>query len=371
MRFARLSDVSFNQEISIFQRNWNLLIYQIKEEIIMGSTRTFSDAATYNWTAAALQAIRESMLSEGISELLPAILSVEIEAGGLHSLAILADTEKMRRPSTTNTKTNVKVNEDNSYYLPLSHNFEKQQAVEYLTPNYSIVPCVRPLESHEWNSRKHLFTFYELEIEEQTERQEKIWAIAEKLVVDVACSLDKTARRGRLPDNKVGERNRTSVLDGGFLKLTFAEALERVGAQPDRTTDLTGDEDAHLCRQFEQPFWIYDYPKQVRSTVFHENANGRYESFDLMLPFGYGELATGGVRPKTGEQILQQSLEVIKEDPSTLTHGHADWKSSRKIQSSGLGIGLERLIRFMSGSNTVLDIIQPHDRGPNRRLLAR
>ena len=274
------------------------------------------------------------------------------------------------RPTSSNHETHVTVREDNTYYLPLSHNFEKQQAVEFLTPNYSIVPCVRPLEEHEWASRKHLFTFYEVEIELQTEDQAEVWSLTEKLLLDVAAALDAAVKLGVLPDNEVGTSNRRSVRQGKFPVITFAEALERVGAAKDRVTDLTPAEDTLLCRQFETPFWIHDYPQPVRSTVFHENAFGRYESFDLMLPFGYGELATGGVRPKSGEQILRQSLEVIKESPSTFTSGHADWKASRQVQSSGLGIGLERLIRFMSGSASVLDFIQPHDRGPNRKLLA-
>jgi len=335
----------------------------------MAANRNFTEATTYQWTAKTLRSIRESMIERKVSELLPAILSEEIEAGGLHSVAILADTKRMRRPNANNSETNVNVREDNTYYLPLSHNFEKQQAVEFLTPNYSIVPCVRPLETHEWASGKHLFTFYEVEIEAQTEKQEEVWSLVEKLLSDVSNSLESQAKRGELKDNEVGARNRSSVLKGKFQVITFAEALERVHADKNRTTDLTPQEDALLCSQFEAPFWIHDYPRPVRTTVFHENAFGRYESFDLMLPFGYGELATGGVRPKTGEQILRQSLDVIKEPAHTLTHGHADWKTSRQIQSTGLGIGLERLIRFMSGSTTVLDVIQPHDRGPNRKLL--
>ncbi|MFZ6746192.1 amino acid--tRNA ligase-related protein [Undibacterium sp. JH2W] len=337
----------------------------------MTSNRNFTEAATYQWTAKSLKSIRESMIEARVHELLPTILSEEIEAGGLHSVAILADTKRMRRPTATNQETNVTVREDNTYYLPMSHNFEKQQAVEFLTPNYSIVPCVRPLEVHEWHSNKHLFSFYEVEIEMRSEKQEDAWKIAEKLLADVASSLEAAVKRGELPDHENGARNRNSVLKGKFPAISFAEALEKVGAAKDRVTDLTPEEDTLLCRQFETPFWIHDYPRPVRSTVFHENDFGRYESFDLMLPYGYGELATGGVRPKTGEQILRQSLDVIKEPASTLTRGHAEWKSSRQIQSTGFGIGLERLIRFMSGTNTILDIIQPHDRGPNRKLLTK
>nr|WP_019366157.1 amino acid--tRNA ligase-related protein [Pseudomonas luteola] len=334
----------------------------------MKHSRTFSDFKTYMWTSKSLTAIRNSMAEHGYHEIIPAIMSTQLEAGALHSIAILSGLERMRVPSDKNRNTNIVVDNGNSYYLPFSHNFEKQQAVEFLEKTYGIVPCVRPLKDYERFTGKHLNTFYEVEVEMISDNKDSIMTFAEILLSDVAGFLDDEVTAGRLEDTKIGNRNRRSVTDAPFPRITFQEALHLVGAKCTRLIDLTQEEDEKLCKLFSSPFWIYDYPREVRDAVYHENSEGTYDTYDLMLPFGYGELATGGVRPKSGDAILRQSLEVLKESPNTLTYGHADWKSKRNIQSAGFGIGFERLLRFMSGSTTVLDFVQPHDQGPNRLI---
>ncbi|MDQ0455202.1 amino acid--tRNA ligase-related protein [Rhizobium paknamense] len=330
--------------------------------------RSFSNAQTYGWTAVTLSAVRTVMDDHGFHEIVPAILSSELEPGAFHSYAVIGDRLRpdVKRIDTGNIERQVTVTGKESYYLPVSHNFEKQQATEFLGKVYCLAPCVRLLQKGEASSRKHLNTFFQIEVELKTESMEEVMRAGEDILVGIATYLSSKAN-DLIDINTVDAPNHiAAICKGDFPRITFAEALELVGAEKGRETDLTFEEDQGLSKKFDRPFWIHNYPKGVRDAVYHENSEGNYDTYDLMLPFGYGELATGGIRPKTGEAILAQSLSNLGEPENTLTHGHAEWKRNRKIQTAGFGIGFERLLRFISGSRTVLDFVQPHDHGPNR-----
>jgi len=332
--------------------------------------RAFTNAQTYKWSSLSLSAIRATMEQLGFHEIVPAILSRELEPGAFHSYAVIGD---KLRPDVTplvsgDIERQVSVTGKEAYYLPVSHNFEKQQATEFLDRVYCLAPCLRLLQEGEAKSRKHLNTFFQVEVEWKTESMEDVFETAEKLLVGISERVLKNMEGLIEINTSASQKHLNSMASGNYPRITFAEALEMVGADPERQTDLTFDEDQALSKKFDRPFWIYDYPKGVRDAVYHENDHGNYNTYDLMLPFGYGEISTGGIRPKSGEEILAQSVSNLGEPEETLTHGHAEWKRTRQIQTAGFGIGMERLFRFLSGSLTVLDFVQPHDHGPNRKI---
>ncbi|MNC05290.1 Asparagine--tRNA ligase [compost metagenome] len=308
----------------------------------------------------------------GFNEIVPAILSSELEPGAFHSYAVIGDRSRpdVKKNISSNIEHQVTVTGKEAYHLPVSHNFEKQQATEYLDKVYCLTPCVRLLQEGEAQSRKHLNTFFQVEVEWRTESMEEVFDTAEKILTGIATRLIKKVEQSPALSINEAEKHLKAMISGNYPRITFAEALKMVNADPDRETDLSFEEDQMLSQKFDRPFWIYNYPKSVRDAVYHENAEGKYDTYDLMLPFGYGEISTGGIRPKTGEAILSQSVRNLGEPEETLTHGHAEWKRTHQIQTAGFGIGLERLLRFISGSRTILDFVQPHDHGPNRKIFS-
>ncbi|EJM99425.1 amino acid--tRNA ligase-related protein [Phyllobacterium sp. YR531] len=331
--------------------------------------RTFSATETYQWTSRTLSAARTALDEFGFNEIVPAILSSELEPGAFHSFGVLGNRIRPEyiELDGREPERQVQVTGKEAYYLPVSHNFEKQQATEFLDRVYCLAPCVRLLQEGEAASRKHLNTFFQMEIEWKTESMEDVFDTAQALLVRISNIL-LSVENGPSKLTSISKKHLEAIALGNYPRITFQEALQLVEASPERLSDLTFDEDQSLSLQFDRPFWIYNYPKGVRDAVYHENDQGNYDTYDLMLPFGYGELSTGGIRPKTGEAIIQQSLDNLGEAKASLTMGHAEWKRARKIQTAGFGIGFERLLRFVSGSTTVLDFVQPHDRGPNRTI---
>ncbi|MER6949535.1 amino acid--tRNA ligase-related protein [Nonomuraea sp. NPDC000554] len=318
---------------------------------------SLTPAQTYQWTGLVLQSLRRSLLDHGFLEILPAVLSARAEPGARHTIAVMGD---RARPAVETVDGQVVVSGKWAYYLPVSHAVEKQMALEHADRVYCLAPCVRLLMDDEDVSGKHLYTFFQVEIEWRTSDMDEVFTVGESILSAFSRHLDQAlgdeAARGRLAGLRATP----------YPRVPFADALDLAGRKPDepRTADLTGDEERTLTGHFASPFWIYRYPLGVRDSLYHLGADGLQETYDLMLPGRHGELATGGVRPQSAAEIAEQS-ERLGGEPN---RAYAEWKERAGVQTAGFGIGLERLVRYCADAAGVLDLRAAHDSGPNRRI---
>jgi len=313
----------------------------------------------YDLTASVLRALRNSLAKYDFIEILPAILSERFEPGAKHSIAVMGnyDLPKVEREDCGDGL-GIGVYGKHIYYLPVSHAVEKQIALEHAKRVYCLVPCVRLVMPGEEFSARHLYTFFQVEIEWRTESIDGVFSTAEGILFQFATSMLL------LDGLSVEMRERLAALCARpYVRLTFMDAVERVrgncGSGP--VPDLTVSEEEDLCRRFKSPIWIYDYPEGVRDSLYRRNHRGLYDTYDLLLPFGHGEVSTGGLRPESSDEIIRQSNIVGK----NLHLSYAEWKDRTKIQTAGFGIGLERLIRYVGCYESILDTRRFHDSGPN------
>jgi len=329
-----------------------------------------SQRGVYNWTSDVLFALRKALDDQGFSEILPAILSERYEPGARHSIAVLGDhalpNVSMRR--NDDGRQEVSVTGAQFYYLPVSHCVEKQFALEHTDRVYCMAPCLRLLMEGEEHTGRHLYTFFQVEVEWRTERVEDVYEETETILKDFAGELSgRLERTGRL-DAKVQERLRV-LADIPYERLPFLSARARVvevgGApNPHAAGDLTHAEEKALSEASTRPFWLTDYPDGVRDSLYRRSASGLFATYDLILPYGLGEVATGGLRPDSSDEIKAQALRLGKGFHPL----YASWKARTSVQSGGLGFGLERLIRYCSCASSVLDLRFAHDQGPNRHI---
>jgi asparaginyl-tRNA synthetase len=325
---------------------------------------------TYEWTSDVLRAMRLSLAANSFDELLPELLASRSEPGARHAIAVLGDSALPRLVNSSAGEA-VTVSGKRAYYLPVSHAVEKQLAMEYLDRAYVLAPCVRLVMPGEEESGRHLFTFFQVEVEWKTCDGIDDLGIAEKIIADFALNLAGTLkfRQGISP---LVSRNIASLLCQPYPRITFDQALSRVRGNskrrsvtnPHSSLDLSWSEEESLCSTFTTPIWLHKYPEGVRDSLYRRGVDGTYNTYDLLLPFGYGEVATGGQRPESGAEIILQSNALGKE----YNPDYVAWKDSSGTQSAGIGFGLERLTRFCSASSSILELRRHHGSGPNTLL---
>lgn len=335
---------------------------------------TITKTASYTWTAKVLQEFRRSLINRDFYEIVPSLLSRNVEPGARHSIAVLGKGELPELKVTQDAKglpESVTVSGEQHYYLPVSHCVEKQIALEHNEQVYCLAPCLRLVMDGENNSGRHLYTFFQIEIEWRCEDLFEVFDRAEEILREVGTNLLNVMPSELTQDPEVKKRLKSLTAEG-YPRITFEEAVSRVrkhGETPQEVNahnanDLTLAEEYELSMQFNSPFWIYDYPEGVRDSLYRRNSHGKYDTYDLILPFGFGELSTGGLRPDSKEEILRQSGLFDK----AVNQDYMDFKERSGVQTGGFGIGLERFLRFVANVDNVLDLIQPHDFGPNNTI---
>lgn len=331
---------------------------------------TTSYREAYAWTGDVLAALRTSLDEHRFMEILPVILSKRYEPGARHSVAVLGDRALPDINSRQNgeDKPCVTVSGADYYYLPVSHCVEKQLALEHAERVYCVAPCVRLLMDGEDKTGRHLYTFFQVEIEWHTESVDEVYSVIESVLARFAQGLlGRLAGSGRLDSEAEGRIRELANIP--YNKLTFAEARSQVAdaggvINPHAAGDLTHAQERVLSEAATGPFWLTDYPDGVRDSLYRRTPAGTFATYDLVLPQGHGELATGGLRPDSADDIVRQATKL-----GTSFHKHyAEWKARTQLQTGGLGFGLERLIRYCAGASSVLDLRFAHDHGPNEGI---
>ena len=325
-------------------------------------------ADVYAWTGDVLASLRTSLDEHGFTEILPAILSERFEPGARHTVAVLGD---RACPIVDADDRRVTVAGARHYHLPVSHCVEKQLALEHADRVYCLAPCVRLLMDGEDHSGRHLCTFFQAEIEWHTESVDEVYTPSSRCwprfagdahrVGSTAPASASTTRRGpRI------ERAGRHALRAAAVRAGPGPGRRRRRSRPTPTPagDLTHDEEDVLSRAAAAPFWLTDYPDGVRDSLYRRRPDGTFATYDLVLPDGHGELATGGLRPDSPEDARRQAAAFTDR-----AHPYyAAWKARTRIQTGGIGFGVERLIRYCSGAESVLDLRAAHDHGPNAAI---
>lgn len=163
------------------------------------------------------------------------------------------------------------------------------------------------------------------------------------------------------------------VVKNEFKRVTYTEAIEilldsnhfkkgKFKYPVSWGIDLQSEHERWLVeKHFKQPTIIYDYPRDIKAFYMRQNDDGKtVAAMDVLFP-GIGEVIGGSQREERLDKLVERMREVgIHEE-------EMDWYLQlRKFGGcphAGFGLGLERLILFVTGMTNVRDVI-PFPRTP-------
>ncbi|MEM1304426.1 MAG: asparagine--tRNA ligase, partial [Planctomycetota bacterium] len=259
-------------------------------------------------------------------------------------------------------------------YLTVSGQLEGEIYASALGKVYTFGPTFRAENS---NTSRHLAEFWMVEPEaaffDLADNMELAERFLKRIVGDVLadCEEDMALFSERV-DKEVLPRLE-KITAGDFKRLPYTDAigiLEQCGEEFEFPigwgADLQAEHERYLTeKHFGSPVILHDYPASIKPFYMRVNepdAEGRttVRAMDVLVP-GVGEIIGGSQR--------EERLDVLESrmDEQGLSADeywwYVDLRRYGSVPHSGFGLGLERMVQFITGMTNIRDVI-PFPRTP-------
>lgn len=248
--------------------------------------------------------------------------------------------------------------------LSVSGQLEGEVAAMALGKIYTFGPSFRAEKS---NTPRHVAEFWHVEPEVAFAELPDIIEIAEALIKHIIKTvLEKCPEELKFFDkhfeNGLVEKL-TAVASHDFAIMTYTEAIEKLKASGKEFkypvewgSDLMTEHERYISEEVcKKPVFLTDYPKDIKSFYMKQNPDGKtVAATDLLVP-GVGEIIGCSER----EADLDKLLNAMKERNMSLDD-YEHYIALRRFGSvphSGFGLGLERIIMYVTGVQNIRDVI--------------
>ncbi len=204
---------------------------------------------------------------------------------------------------------------------------------------YIMSPNVRLEEGVLGGTGRHLFEFSQVDIELKERSAQDFMRLVDGMIARVfsfvksECAEDLRAlgRDIRMPDLPL------KVYESEQLRLDHGDAFERIASETAK-----------------DPFWVMNFKREFYDREDGER-KGYFHNYDVFWPEGYGEALSGGEREHDYEAIVRSMRERGTKMENFETYlGMA--RQGLIPRTVGGGLGIERMVRFLTGQPHVRDV---------------
>ncbi len=247
---------------------------------------------------------------------------------------------------------------EDTMYLSQSGQLYSEAAIMGLGKVYDFGPVFRAEKS---KTRNHLSEFWMMDAEMAFYDQQMNMDLQERLVKRIL----KDALENCKTELEILERD-TEVMEScvknDFVRLKHFEAkkeLEEDGMKVDYEDDMTTEEEIALGNKYNKPIFIEDYPFEVKSFYMksYRDDNGvkRAKCSDLIAPEEAREIIGGSQREDEYDILLHKLKE--REYSVEDYEWYLNIRKYGSVPHSGFGIGIERMVRWISGVHHIRETI--------------
>lgn len=251
-----------------------------------------------------------------------------------------------------------------STYLTVSGQLEAEIFACALGKVYTFGPTFRAENS---NTSRHLAEFWMIEPEmafyELTDNMDLAERFLKRVFTDVLTECEEDMSFFNQWVDKTLLETLKEIVAAEFVRLPYTEAVE-ILTQSGQSfeypvewgTDLQSEHERYLTEQhFKAPVILYDYPRSIKPFYMYCNDDGKtVRAMDVLVP-KVGEIIGGSQR--------EHRLDVLKDrmgeqglDPAEYWW-YTELREYGTVPHAGFGLGLERLVQFVTGMGNIRDVI--------------
>lgn len=247
--------------------------------------------------------------------------------------------------------------------LTVSGQLEGEVAAMAMGKIYTFGPTFRAENS---NTPRHAAEFWQVEPEVAFAKLPDIIEIATKMIKYIIKAIIEEC-----PDElaffekafEPGLRDKLQhVVDSDFVVLDYSKAIDILKeskvefAYPvEWGLDLQSEHERYITEKvFNKPVFVINYPKKIKSFYMKQNDDGlTVAATDLLVP-GVGEIIGCSEREADYDKLKQAMVERgMNLDDYT---GYMDLRKYGSVPHSGFGLGLERILMYVTGIGNIRDV---------------
>jgi asparaginyl-tRNA synthetase len=305
-------------------------------EKIIEKLRDEKTATILKIQSRAIKSIIDFMYDAGVTQLMPVLLSPITDPlnHSVYDASIEYCGEKLQ--------------------LTKSMILHKQMALlgEKVSSIFVVSPCVRLEKPDEVvGSGRHLIEFSQVDIEFKDMTKVEFMRFMEKLIIHVLSDAKKYC------SEELKFLGRELLIPMVPFKIYESKELE---------AEHGPDFEKIVSKATSEPFWILDHTREFYDKEDPER-KGYYHNYDLVWPEGFGEALSGAERDFKHEILVRK----MKERDMDLSSYEAYLSLAKKgllRATAGGGLGVERLVRFLTGAKVISDVTL-FPRSPGEKIL--
>ncbi len=280
-----------------------------------------------------LNVIRDILLREGFIELISPMISIVSDPGlrGARKLKTLYYGEE--------------------YELTSSIIMYKQSSVAVFDKIFYVARNIREEPPENITTGRHLSEFTQIDIEWALASIDDVMRLAEKILEETSRII---AEKHMELLYSIGYRREPVVFKPPFKRIPYDEAIEtarKLGYSVEWGKELSHEAETGIAQYYGEPVWIVGFPKTSRGFYYlPDPRDEKYNlDFNLILPEGYGEVIDGGTREYRYRELVRR-IKMLGEPLEKYQWFLQLAENGGIPPSSGWGLGLERLTRYMAGA---------------------
>lgn len=250
----------------------------------------------------------------------------------------------------------VKYYED-KMYLAQTWQLYGEAAIFALEKVYNMGPTFRAEKS---KTSRHLSEFWMAEMEAAWMELAEVTEFAKK---ELKYCISEVAKKHEREFEVLGvdAKQLLAMTEKEWPTIKYKEALailkEKANMDVPFGKDLRTIEEEKLTEFYDTPLVVTHYPTEIMAFYKPADANNPQEAlcFDMLAPAGYGEIVGGSQRSLDVED-MKKRLQADGEDPADYKF-YFDTRMYGSVPHSGYGVGIERVIRWICGLDSIKDAI--------------
>jgi len=212
---------------------------------------------------------------------------------------------------------------------------------------FILSPNIRIEKAERAKTGRHIYEFTQLDFEMANAQTKDVFALVEEAI----CTLVKDLKKDMAAEL-------TTLCRCDNLKTPTAPFKVYDRADLEAKYGADGWE-AGITEEISDPVWVTNIPREFYD--YEDFATGKWDNYDLFLP-QWGETLSGAKREWEYQKIVEKiERDQVKKEYYALIIKMA--KEGRLVPCAGAGIGMERLVGWLTGVKHIAEC-QPFPRVP-------